>query len=374
MASRHEKVVIIGAGAAGLTAAIYAARANLQPVILTGLQPGGQLTITTDVENYPGFADVVQGPWLMQQMQAQAENVGTRVIYDLITELDASTHPFTLTCDSGDEITADSVILATGASARWLGLDSETAFNGRGVSACATCDGFFYRDRDVVVVGGGNTAVEEALYLANICRSVTLVHRRDSLRAEQIMQDRLMAHDKITVKWNRVVEEVLGDEKGVTAVRLAATDGGAGEDVPAHGLFVAIGHDPATAAFADAVTLDDEGYITVETGTTRTSVDGIFAAGDCVDKTYRQAVTGRRYGLYGRAGCGTLAGQQIDTDNSVSIAYLPFTARPVNLKRRPSAGGVWARRWNNLTDAGGLCGLSLSAGTGQLERRAKGRI
>tara|TARA_B100000212_G_C27336393_1_gene517030 strand:- start:323 stop:1312 length:990 start_codon:yes stop_codon:yes gene_type:complete len=291
MTSRHEKLVIIGAGAAGLTAAIYAARANLKPVLLTGLQPGGQLTITTDVENYPGFADVVQGPWLMQQMQAQAENVGTRVLYDLITALDASSHPFTLTCDSGDLITADSVILATGASARWLGLDSETSFNGRGVSACATCDGFFYREKDVVVVGGGNTAVEEALYLANICRSVTLVHRRDSLRAEQIMQDRLMANEKITVKWNRIVEEVLGDDKGVTGVRLVATDGEMSEEVAAHGLFVAIGHDPATAAFQSAVNLDDEGYIMVETGTTRTSTDGIFAAGDCVDKIYRQAVT-----------------------------------------------------------------------------------
>ena len=291
MASRHEKLVIIGAGAAGLTAAIYAARANLNPVLLTGLQPGGQLTITTDVENYPGFADVVQGPWLMQQMQAQAENVGTRVLYDLITALDTSSHPFTLTCDSGDLITADSVILATGASARWLGLDSETSFNGRGVSACATCDGFFYREKDVVVVGGGNTAVEEALYLANICQSVTLVHRRDSLRAEQIMQDRLMANEKITVKWNRIVDEVLGDDKGVTGVRLAATDCEMSEEVAAHGLFVAIGHDPATAAFQSAVNLDDEGYITVQTGTTRTSTDGVFAAGDCVDKIYRQAVT-----------------------------------------------------------------------------------
>ena len=291
MASRHEKLAIVGAGAAGLTAAIYAARANLNPVLLTGLQPGGQLTITTDVENYPGFADVVQGPWLMQQMQAQAENVGAKVVYDLVTKLDASSHPFNLTCDSGDVITADSVILATGASARWLGLDSETAFNGRGVSACATCDGFFYRDKDVVVVGGGNTAVEEALYLANICQSVTLVHRRDSLRAEQIMQDRLMANAKIKVLWNRVVEEVLGDDKGVTGVRLAATDGGTDEQITAHGLFVAIGHDPATAAFQSAVSLDDEGYIAVETGTTQTSTEGVFAAGDCVDKIYRQAVT-----------------------------------------------------------------------------------
>ena len=287
----HEKIVIIGSGAAGLTAAIYAARANLEPVILAGLQPGGQLTITTDVENYPGFADVVQGPWLMQQMQAQAENVGARVVYDLVSRLDTSSRPFTLHMDSGDTITADSVILATGAQARWLGLDSEQQFNGRGVSACATCDGFFYRERDVVVVGGGNTAVEEALYLANICSSVTLVHRRDSLRAEQIMQERLLKHPKITVKWNRVVEEVLGDDKGVTAVKLGATDGGPSEEVAAHGLFVAIGHDPATAAFKGAVDMDDEGYVICEAGSCNTSIEGVFAAGDCVDKIYRQAVT-----------------------------------------------------------------------------------
>ena len=287
----HEKIVIIGSGAAGLTAAIYAARANLEPVILAGLQPGGQLTITTDVENYPGFADVVQGPWLMQQMQAQAENVGARVVYDLVSRLDTSCRPFTLHMDSGDVMTADSVILATGAQARWLGLESEEHFNGRGVSACATCDGFFYRERDVVVVGGGNTAVEEALYLANICSSVTLVHRRDSLRAEQIMQERLLKHPKITVKWNRVVEEVLGDEKGVTAVKLGATDGGASEEVSAHGLFVAIGHDPATSAFKGAVEMDDEGYVICDAGSCNTSVEGVFAAGDCVDKIYRQAVT-----------------------------------------------------------------------------------
>ena len=289
--STHEKVVIIGAGAAGLTAAIYAARTNLSPVLIAGLQPGGQLTITTDVENYPGFADVVQGPWLMEQMQAQAENVGTRVVYDLVTELDSSARPFRMKLDGGDEITADTVILATGAQARWLGLDSEQTFNGRGVSACATCDGFFYRDKDVAVIGGGNTAVEEALYLANICKSVTLVHRRDSLRAEQIMQDRLLKHPKINMKWNRTVKEVLGDDSGVTGLRLAATDGAADEDITVHGMFVAIGHDPATSAFKEAVALDDEGYITVEAGTTRTDIDGIFAAGDCVDKIYRQAVT-----------------------------------------------------------------------------------
>ena len=291
MSSSHEKIVIIGAGAAGLTAAIYAARANLQPVLIAGLQPGGQLTITTDVENYPGFADVVQGPWLMQQMQAQAENVGTRVLYDLVTSVDSTSRPFRITLDGGDEITADTVVLATGAQARWLGLESEQSFNGRGVSACATCDGFFYRERHVAVIGGGNTAVEEALYLANICESVTLVHRRDSLRAEQIMQDRLLNHPKIQVKWNRTVKEVLGDDSGVTGLLLAATDGAEDEEIAVHGMFVAIGHDPATAAFTDAVSLDDEGYITVEAGTTRTNIEGIFAAGDCVDKIYRQAVT-----------------------------------------------------------------------------------
>ena len=291
MSENHEKIVIIGAGAAGYTAAIYAARANMSPVIYTGLQPGGQLTITTDVENYPGFADVVQGPWLMAQMEAQAVNVGTRMEYDIITDLDASSRPFQMTTDSGKTITADAVIIATGAQARWLGLPSEEAFNGKGVSACATCDGFFYRDKKAVVVGGGNTAVEEALYLANICSHVTLVHRRDSLRAEQIMQERLLKHPKISVAWNRVVEEVLGDDRGVTSVRLGATDGADDEVIETDGLFVAIGHDPATQPFKEAIALDDEGYIQVTTGTTLTSVDGVFAAGDCVDKTYRQAVT-----------------------------------------------------------------------------------
>ena len=289
--SIHEKVVIIGAGAAGLTAAIYTARANLSPVILAGLQPGGQMTITTDVENYPGFADVIQGPWLMTEMQQQAENVGARVVYDIVTAFDASSRPFRLTLDSGDVMTADTVIIATGAQARWLGLESEQTFNGRGVSACATCDGFFYKERDVAVIGGGNTAVEEALYLANICNSVTLIHRRDSLRAEQIMQDRLLRHDKIKVEWNRTVAEVLGDDSGVTGLRLASMTGEDDLDIAVQGMFVAIGHDPATAAFHGALDLDDEGYILAETGGTRTSVDGVFAAGDCVDKIYRQAVT-----------------------------------------------------------------------------------
>ena len=287
----HEQVVIIGAGSAGLTAGIYTARANLSPVILAGLQPGGQMTITTDVENYPGFANVIQGPWLMTEMQSQAENVGARVIYDIVTAVDASSGPFVLSLDSGGQMTADTIILATGAQARWLGLESEQAFNGRGVSACATCDGFFYKGREVAVIGGGNTAVEEALYLANICEKVTLVHRRDTLRAEQIMQDRLLRNEKIEVLWNRQVAEVLGDDGGVSGLRLASTVGEAELEIAVHGMFVAIGHDPATAAFAGVVDLDDEGYILAEKGGTRTSVSGIFAAGDCVDKIYRQAVT-----------------------------------------------------------------------------------
>ena len=289
--SLHEKVAIIGAGAAGLTAGIYTARANLSPVIIAGLQPGGQMTITTDVENYPGFAEVIQGPWLMTEMQGQAENVGARVIYDIVTNLDTSIRPFRLTFDSGKVMSADTVILATGAQARWLGLESESAYNGRGVSACATCDGFFYKGRDVAVVGGGNTAVEEALYLSNICRSVTLVHRRDSLRAEQIMQDRLVKKDNISVEWNRLVVEVLGDDSGVSGLRLASTNDDEEKEISVHGMFVAIGHDPATGAFTGAIELDDEGYILADAGGTRTSVDGIFAAGDCVDKVYRQAVT-----------------------------------------------------------------------------------
>src|SRR5210317_1308958 len=287
-AALHEHVVIIGAGAAGLTAGIYTARANLSPVILAGLQPGGQMTITTDVENYPGFAEVIQGPWLMTEMQSQAENVGARVIYDLVTDLDTSARPFRMELDSGKVMTADVVILATGAQARWLGLESESAFNGRGVSACATCDGFFYKDRDVAVIGGGNTAVEEALYLANLCSSVTLIHRRDSLRAEKILQERLFKQPNVSIEWNYNIAEILGDDTGVTAVSLKSTTDDSEKQISAHGVFVAIGHDPATKPFQDILDLDNEGYILVKSGTTLTSQTGVFAAGDCVDKIYRQ--------------------------------------------------------------------------------------
>ena len=287
-------MLIIGSGAAGLTAAIYAARAGLAPTLVAGMQPGGQLTITTDVENYPGFADVVQGPWLMEQMQAQAEKVGTDFRQDLIAAVDFSARPFQLTGDGGDTYVADTVIIATGAQARWLGLESETTFNGRGVSACATCDGFFYRGKEVAVIGGGNTAVEEALYLANICERVTLVHRRDSLRAEKILQERLLRHPKVTVAWNRTVDEILGGAgpmDGVTGVRLRATDDDTVEDLAVEGVFVAIGHNPATGVFKGAVAMDDEGYLITAAGGTTTDVPGVFAAGDCVDKVYRQAVT-----------------------------------------------------------------------------------
>lgn len=292
--TEHVKVLIIGAGAAGLTAGIYTARAGLEPLLVAGLQPGGQMTITSEVENYPGFADPIQGPWLMEQMQKQAENVGTRIAYDIITEVDFSVRPLRCTGDGGAVYLADSVIIATGAQARWLGLPSEQHFNGRGVSACATCDGFFYRNKDVVVVGGGNTAVEEALYLANICKSVTLVHRRDSLRAEKIMQDRLFRHEKVRVVWDSAVDEVLGGNgpmAGVEAVRVRNLKSGETSDIPADGLFVAIGHDPATTVFRGQMPMDEEGYLLASANSTKTQIAGVFAAGDCVDKVFRQAVT-----------------------------------------------------------------------------------
>ena len=291
--TRHSRLIIIGSGAAGYTAAIYAARAMLEPVLIAGLQPGGQLTITTDVENYPGFADVIQGPWLMEQMRAQAEHVGTDIVSDIIVEADLGQRPFVLKGDSGTVYTADSVIIATGAQAKWLGLETEQKFQGFGVSACATCDGFFYRGKDVVVVGGGNTAVEEALFLTNFASKVTLVHRRDSLRAEKVMQERLFKHPKIEVVWDSVLEEILGEEDplGVTGIRVKNTKTGESSDIPAHGVFIAIGHAPATELFTGQLETKDGGYLVVEPGTPRTSIPGVFAAGDVTDDIYRQAVT-----------------------------------------------------------------------------------
>ena len=294
MAERHHtKVLIIGAGPAGFTAAIYAARANLQPILAAGLQPGGQLTITTDVENYPGFAEIIQGPWLMEQMQAQAEHVGTRVVLDSIAAIDLSRRPFVANGDSGDVYTADTVIIATGAQARWLGLPSEEAFRGFGVSACATCDGFFFRDKEVVVVGGGNTAVEESIYLTNHASLVTLVHRRDALRAEKILQDRLFRNPKIRVVWDNVVEDILGvrEPPEVKGVRLRNVKTGALSELPCDGVFIAIGHTPVTGLVAGQLTLDPDGYIVTRPDSTETEIPGVYAAGDVRDKVYRQAVT-----------------------------------------------------------------------------------
>lgn len=289
----HAKVVIIGSGPAGYAAAIYAARAMLEPILIQGMQAGGQLTITTDVENYPGFADVIQGPWLMEQMEKQAVHVGTKIVTDLVTKLETGRRPFRLTCDSGDVYLAETVILATGAQARWLGLPSEAKFQGGGVSACATCDGFFYRSKDVVVVGGGNTAVEEALYLTNHASQVTIVHRRDHFRAERILQDRLFKHPKIKVVWDSAVDEICGTENPnkVTHVRLKNVKTGALSDVKTDGVFVAIGHAPATELVKDQIKLKPSGYVEVAPNSTATSVPGLFAAGDVADETYRQAVT-----------------------------------------------------------------------------------
>ena len=289
----HTQLLIIGAGPAGYSAAIYAARAGLRPVLITGLQPGGQLTITTDVENYPGFADAIQGPWLMEQMAAQARHVGTRIIDDLVVEAALGQRPFRCTGDSGQVYLADSVVIATGAQARWLGLPSERALWGAGVSACATCDGFFYRGKQVVVVGGGNTAVEEALFLTHHAAHVTLIHRRDRLRAERILQDRLQAHPNISVIWNSVVEEVIGTgtPPTVSGVRLLDVPTGGVRTLATDGVFVAIGHTPVTSLFTGQIELDAEGYVVTEPGSTRTTLAGVFAAGDVQDKVYRQAVT-----------------------------------------------------------------------------------
>ncbi len=294
MANSHRsKTVIIGSGPAGYTAAIYAARANLKPMLVAGLEPGGQLTITTDVENYPGFAEVIQGPWLMEQMKGQAEQVGTEIVNDLIVEVDFASRPFRLVGDSGDLYFGESVIIATGAQARWLGIPSEDAFRGHGVSACATCDGFFYRGKSVAVIGGGNTAVEEALFLTNFASEVTLVHRRDKLRAEKILQDRLFKNPKVAVIWDHVVEEIVGTgaPHAVTGIELKHVKGGASRRLAADGVFIAIGHEPATAIFKGKVAMDAAGYILTAPDSTATSVPGVFAAGDVKDKVFRQAVT-----------------------------------------------------------------------------------
>ena len=292
MNNQKEKVIIIGSGAAGLTAAIYAARANLNPIVIEGIQPGGQLTITTDVENYPGYADVVQGPWMMEQMRSQAIKVGARIINDIVVKIDLNKNEKMVVLDSNKTLTADTIIIATGAQAKWLGLESENKYNGRGVSACATCDGFFYRNKEVAVVGGGNTAVEEALYLSNICSKVTLIHRRDALRSEKILQDRLFSKKNINIIWNNQVSEILGDENGVNALKLISTKQNKTEIIKVDGVFIAIGHSPSTKPFKDVLEMDNEGYIIAQKpGTTITNLDGVFAAGDCVDKIYRQAVT-----------------------------------------------------------------------------------
>jgi thioredoxin reductase (NADPH) len=298
------KVLIIGSGPAGYSAAIYAARASLEPILISGNQPGGQLTVTTDVENYPGFADVIQGPWLMEQMAAQAKHVGTKIITDHVSYVDLSKKPFKATTESGINIEAETVIISTGAQAKWLGIPSEEKFRGFGVSGCATCDGFFYRNKEVMVVGGGNTAVEEALYLTNHASKVTVIHRRDEFRAEKILQKRLFENPKINVIWDTVVDEVLGTESplGVTGARLKNIKDGSVKDLPTHGIFIAIGHSPNTSLFKGQLELDHEGYIKTIPGTTNTNIPGVFAAGDVQDRIYRQAVTA--------AGTGCMAALQ----------------------------------------------------------------
>ncbi|SEM43050.1 thioredoxin reductase (NADPH) [Sphingomonas gellani] len=293
MTTHSTRMLVLGSGPAGLSAAIYGARAGMQPIVVQGIQPGGQLTTTTDVENYPGFREVIQGPWLMEEMQAQAEHVGARMMWDTIISVDLSTRPFRLIGDGGDVYEGETLVIATGAQAKWLGLPSEEAMKGKGVSACATCDGFFYRGKKVAVIGGGNTAVEEALYLTNHSPDVTLIHRRDSLRAERILQERLFAHPDITVLWNKEVREFVdgGGTAGLVALDLEDTRSGEHSRIDVEGGFVAIGHHPATELFRGHLALDDDHYIQVEPGTARTSVPGVFACGDVADKVYRQAIT-----------------------------------------------------------------------------------
>ena len=306
MAEHHTQVLIIGSGSAGCTAAIYAARAGRKPIMVHGMQPGGQLTITTDVENYPGFADKIQGPWLMEQMEKQAEHVGTRIIHDVITSVDLTQRPFRAVGDSGDVYIGETLVIATGAAARWLGLESEYRFQNFGVSACATCDGFFFRNKEVAVIGGGNSAVEEALYLAKIAAKVTLIHRRDSLRAEKIAQERLFATPNVSVIWDTVVEEFLGTSEPVslTGLKLKNIKNGEISELKVDGCFVAIGHDPNTKIFAGQLDMDEDKYLVTKPGTTQTNVPGVYAAGDVQDKIYRQAITA--------AGTGCMAALEAD--------------------------------------------------------------
>jgi thioredoxin reductase (NADPH) len=289
----HTKVLIIGSGPAGCTAAIYAARADLKPILVRGMEPGGQLTVTTDVENYPGFADIIQGPWLMQQMEAQAKHVGTNIIGDHIKEINLKSQPISAIGESGNHYTADTVIIATGAQAKWLGIESEKKFRGFGVSGCATCDGFFFKNKEIAIVGGGNTAVEEALYLTKFANKVTLIHRRDTLRAEKILQERLMANPKIKIIWNHAVDEILGTDEplNVTGVRLKDTQNGITQELKLDGVFIAIGHVPNTSLFVETLETDDENYIITGPNSTQTNIKGVFAAGDVQDKIFRQAVT-----------------------------------------------------------------------------------
>ena len=308
MPNKHKKVLILGSGAAGLTAAIYSARANLSPILIHGMQPGGQMTITTDVENYPGFPEVIQGPWLMEQMQSQAENVGTEMITDTVVSAKLNVRPFQLVCDSGDTYTTDALIISTGAQAKWLGIDSEKKYQGFGVSACATCDGFFYRGKEVAVIGGGNTAVEEALYLTNHAEKVKLIHRRDTLRAEKLLQERLFSHPKIEIIWNTVVDEIMGNAEGpmpeVTGISLKNIKTNKITQHNLQGVFVAIGHTPNTEIFGNQLDNDAEGYIITKPDSTATSISGVFAAGDVQDNVYRQAITA--------AGTGCMAALEVE--------------------------------------------------------------
>lgn len=318
--THHTKVLIIGSGPAGYTAAIYAARANLKPTLVTGMEPGGQLMITTEVENYPGFADVIQGPWLMEQMKGQAEKVGTNLVTDYIKEVDFSSRPFKAFGESGKTYTGDTVVIATGAKARWLGLESESKYQGRGVSACATCDGFFFKDQEVAIVGGGNSAVEEALFLTNFCSKVTLIHRRDTLRAEKILQDRLFANEKMEFLWDTTVEEVLGDNMGMNALRLKNAKTDEESTLEAQGMFVAIGHDPATEIFKGHVDMDENGYLHKAPDSTATNVPGVFAAGDVSDHVYRQAVTAAGMGCMAALECDRFLAAQNSDENTSEAA------------------------------------------------------